>query len=222
MRTALLMTVALTCVACSDPAEPSPETTTAPETSTVSTPTEPTAVPPTATAPPTGTAPATDISPTTGTAPAKTATLPKKQPAGDPAEPSTWLTSLADCPNEGQKAEIQDVLRKDATGDGVTDTLIARTCEASTSYIPSTVEIFDGVERIAVLLEDVGPTDLPWYRSMAVDGETVTVVAYGVSEGGVPACPDLKLTYTYQHANGTFTRTGRQETKVDDLCLPVG
>ncbi|MEU4692408.1 hypothetical protein [Actinoplanes sp. NPDC023714] len=212
-KAALAIAIAMACVACSGPSARTAEPTPAPpSTSPVISPDE---ASPETTSPPAQPAEATTTTTTT------TATPPRK-PTGDPDKASTWLNALADCPNEGQKPQIQQILRKDATGDGAVDTLIARTCEASTSYIPSTVEIFDGTKRIAILLEDVGPTDLPWYRSMTVNDETVAIEAYGVSEGGVPACADLKLTYTYRHANGAFERTGRKETKVDDLCLPVG
>jgi hypothetical protein len=161
-------------------------------------------------------APATEST----TAPATTTAT---TPTVDPGDSRNWTGSLAACPNEGQKPQIQEVRDEDATADGALDTLIARTCEASTSYIPSTVEVFDGRKRIGTLLKDVGPTDLPWYRSMTVTTPgKVTIEAYGVSAGGLQACADLRLTYTYEFQDGGFTRTGREETKVDDLCLPVG
>ncbi|WP_229071005.1 hypothetical protein [Actinoplanes sp. DH11] len=213
---AVLITTAALATACSGPSTPAPEATGQP-----GPPSAPVTAPPSTAPPsiaPTPTAP-TEQTTTAVPTPTRPTTAPPRKIGGK---------DLSSCPNAGQKTQVQEQMTKDVTGDGVPDTLVARTCEASTSYIPSTVEVFDGAagtgrpRRIGTLLKDVGPTDLPWYRSMTVDGETITIEAYGVSEGGVQACADLKLTYTYAYAGDSFRRTARNAAKVDDLCLPVG
>ncbi|MFC7534039.1 hypothetical protein [Actinoplanes sp. GCM10030250] len=146
---------------------------------------------------------------------------------GDAGDGGNWFSALADCPDEGQEPEVQRLIQADVTGDNVKDALVARTCEASTSYLPSTVEVFDGLaggekpRRIATLLDEAGATDLPWYRSLKVEADLVVIQAYGVSPDGVPACPDLKLTYTYRWSGGDFERVARETAKTTD-CLPVG
>ncbi|GIF04114.1 hypothetical protein [Actinoplanes siamensis] len=120
---------------------------------------------------------------------------------------------------------MQKLVYGDVTGDGVPDALVARTCEAATSYWPTTVEVFDGASganprRVGTLLTDVGDKDLPWFRSMSVSGQTVTIKAYGTSPRAERACADLELTYRYDYRGGEFTRTGRQATRSAE-CLPI-
>ena len=177
-----------------------------------------TAVPaPGVTTSPTTPAPAT-TSPTT-TSPAVTSPVaePTKKPVADPAKMVTA------CPNAGQSAIVQADVTADVTGDGVPDRVIARSCTALTSYWPSTVEVFDGAgdDRIATLLGDVGPTDLPWVTRVTVAGRTITIAASGVSQHGTQACADLGLTYTYRYAGGGLRRTGRDAVNAGH-CLPVG
>ncbi|MEU4619885.1 hypothetical protein AB0G04_07885 [Actinoplanes sp. NPDC023801] len=145
----------------------------------------------------------------------------------DAGDGGNWFANLEACPNEGQKAEVQRLEFADVTGDGVDDALVARTCEAFTAYIPSTVEVFDGTtagdakpKRIGVLLKDAGQADLPWFTSMSAKGGTVTIKAYGVAENGIQACPELKLTYVYRFGDGKFERTGRTATNAGD-CLRI-
>ncbi|MEV6342522.1 hypothetical protein [Actinoplanes sp. NPDC051851] len=141
--------------------------------------------------------------------------------APSPAASADLLALLKECPNEGQKGRIQQTFTQDVTGDGTPETLVARTCEASTSYIPSTVEVFQGTKRIGTLMEEAGPTDLPWFVSLTAAGTEVTVTANGVAEDGTQACPELEITYRYAYADGAFKRTAREATTASD-CLPVG
>ncbi|WP_221322324.1 hypothetical protein [Actinoplanes sp. L3-i22] len=143
----------------------------------------------------------------------------------DPGDGGNWFGALQKCPNGGQATEVQRLEFADLTGDGVKDALVARTCQASTSYWPSTVEVFDGTtgekpKRIGTILKDVGSDDLPWFQSLSVSGKVVTVKTYGTSAKGQQSCPDLKLTYRYEYRSGAFTRIGRQATTVAD-CLVI-
>ncbi|GLX99692.1 MULTISPECIES: hypothetical protein [Actinoplanes] len=138
-----------------------------------------------------------------------------------------WDAMVADCANDDQEAVVQQVVNADVTGDGKPDALVARTCDASTSYYPSTVEIFDGSSpsarpwRVGTLLSDVGPTDQPWLTGLKVSGGVVTVTANGVDAKGSNACPNLKLTYRYKLSGTQFKRLDRQATTSTE-CLPVG
>ncbi|GAA1637772.1 hypothetical protein [Actinoplanes couchii] len=163
------------------------------------------------------------------------------EPIGDPSveaeDPSGNLASLGDagdwdafieeCKNPEQEALVQLVTTGDMTGDGTADALVARTCDASTSYFPSTIEVFDGASpasgpvRVGTpILTDVGPTDQPWVVGMAVKNKAVTVTAYGTDSTDSNACPKLRLTYRYQLQGDAFEQVDRAATK-SASCLPV-
>ena len=142
-------------------------------------------------------------------------------------EDADWRKMVSACPHKGQKPVIQKVVTADVTGDGVHDALVARSCEAVTSYWPSTVEVFDGASqpakprRIGVLLDEVGAADQPWVTKLRAGGREVTIEAHGVDELSDNACPDLNLTYRYRFSGGDFQRVARQVGNAD-ACLPVG
>lgn len=158
-----------------------------------------------------------------GTIPTKppTATPTTKPPAATPpAKPQTvktpsrprtdWVKLVKKCPHPGQKVEIQKVKTADVTGDGTDDTLVTRGCEASTSYWPSTIEVFDGDsrKRLGTLLE--GDVEEPVVTGVTVAEGVVTVKAYGTTLKGTKACPDLALTYRYEYAGDGFKRLSRE------------
>ncbi|WP_433295857.1 hypothetical protein ACQP2F_36920 [Actinoplanes sp. CA-030573] len=138
-----------------------------------------------------------------------------------------WKKLVMPCPNAGQKPVVQKVITGDVNRDGTHDALVARSCEAQTSYWPSTVEIFDGASpatsprRLATLLADVGPDDQPWVVSLRVDGGAVVIKAYGVDEHSNNACPDLTFTYRYRLDGKGAHREQRQVANANK-CLPVG
>lgn len=128
-----------------------------------------------------------------------------------PDERPNWARLVQACPNRGQKTEIQQILEGDVTGDGRADTIVARTCEASTSYWPSTIEVFDGAsdplrpERIGdPLLTERHREDEPVVTGLSINAGMIGVKAYGTSPKGTRACPDLKLFYRYEHRGDGF------------------
>lgn len=143
---------------------------------------------------------------------------------GDQAD---WKSLVEPCPNTGQKPVIQKVVTADVTGDGTYDAVVARTCESSTAYWPSTVEVFDGTSqskqprRVGTLLTDVGKTDLPWATQVRVSGRTVTVEAYGVDAHTTQACPSIAYTYRYTYDGGSFRRVGRDVGNAN-TCPKIG
>ncbi|MCA2218209.1 hypothetical protein [Jidongwangia harbinensis] len=145
--------------------------------------------------------------------------------SSEPAEEIDWSTRVQACPNPGQPVIVQHVATGDVDGDREPDTVVARTCEPSTSYWPSTVEVFGSAEdkrrRLGVLLEDVGATDRPWVTKVAVDNGTVVVEAYGVDETSEGNCADLNFTYRFRYAAGAFTREARDVGNANK-CQPVG
>ncbi len=175
-------------------------------------------------------APATTQAPTAAPATSKPVVVPvktaKPTPVGDAGDGGNWFAALKPCPNKGQQVVVEKMATGDLTGDGVNDVAVARSCTAVTSYWPSTVEIFDGAaggekpKRIATLLDDLGPTDMPAVQSLKAGGRTLTVTAYGLSAKAAHACPDLKLTYQYKYSGGEFTRTSRKAVTAKD-CLAV-
>lgn len=138
-----------------------------------------------------------------------------------------WKKLVKPCPNDGQEPVVQKVITGDVNGDGTYDALVARGCEARTSYWPSTVEIFDGAssasspKRLATLLTDVGPDDQPWLVSLRVDGGAVVIKAYGVDKHSANGCPDLTFTYRYRLDGKVAHREQRQVANANK-CLPVG
>lgn len=163
------------------------------------------------------------------------------EPSGDPSveaeDPSGTLASLGDgadwdtfiaaCDNPEQEPIVQLVTTGDMTGDGTADALVARTCDASTSYFPSTIEVFDGASPAAqpdrvgtTILTDAGPTDQPWVIGMAVKDQAVTVTAYGTGSTDSNACPTLRLTYRYQLQGSAFEQVDRAAVPSAD-CLPI-
>ena len=137
-----------------------------------------------------------------------------------------WSEVVEPCPHDGQKVVVRTVLSTyDVTADGVEDTLVLRGCEASTSYWPSTVEVFDGTarpekpRRIGALLK--GSKDVPWVTELRVIKGYVVLPAYGLSKGAPAACPDLNLTYRFRYTGGKFQQTWRDAGKAAE-CLPVG
>jgi hypothetical protein len=138
-----------------------------------------------------------------------------------------WASMVTKCPGEGQKTIVQKVVTADVTGDGWRDALVARTCEASTSYWESSVEVFDGrspatsPHRLGILLADVARTDAPWLEKLSVSGGEVAIRAYGVSTKGTKACDDLDITYRYRYTGGAFHRVSRVSAPVTS-CPDVG
>lgn len=106
---------------------------------------------------------------------------------------------------------IQKVLEAEVTTDGVADTLVTRSCEASTSYWASTVEIFDGEssKRVGTLLEAAAKNDEPVVTGVTVTKGVITVKAYGTSLKGTKACPDLLLTYRWRYVENGFEELSR-------------
>ena len=189
-------------------------------------------------------APGTEGPAPTGTGAPAAAGTPKA-PTGEPDRPAPngpdddagpaptrkprvpkWNTVVEPCPHPGQRVVIRKVLGTyDVTADGVEDTLVLRGCEASTSYWPSTVEVFDGTapperpERIGVLLK--GAKDVPWVTDLRVIKGYVVLPAYGLSKKAPAACADLNLTYRFHYTDGAFRQTWRDAGRSAD-CLPVG
>jgi hypothetical protein len=160
----------------------------------------------------------------------------KTTPVGDPGDggmlaglgdEADWKSIVKACPHDGQQPIIQKVVTADVSGDGTYDAVIARTCESTTAYWPSTVEVFDGASpsdhprRIGTLLTDVGRDDLPWLTKLQVTGRTVTVHAYGVDAHTTQACPSVAFTYRYAYDGDTFRRTAR-EVGDAGTCPSVG
>ncbi|MEU8241808.1 hypothetical protein AB0C07_26455 [Actinoplanes missouriensis] len=185
-------------------------------------------------APPTSSSPAPAATATTSpaatatTSPAATATTsPAAAGGASPIDEINWVNTVEDCPNSGQKSVVQKVISADVTNDGTPDALIARTCEATTSYFPSTVEVFDGGSlvtepaRIGTLLAEAGPTDQPWFTGLTTSGTEITVTANGTSGKKGNACADLSLTYGYRLTGGKFEQVHRKAVASPD-CLPVG
>ncbi|MGK5683039.1 hypothetical protein [Actinoplanes sp. URMC 104] len=170
-----------------------------------------------ATSPPATGAPAevttvTVTPPTARSTPTRTKSTPSKAPA---RKPGGWAAFVKPCPYEGQKAEIQGVVEQDVTEDGLAETLVTRSCEASTSYWHSTIEVFDGASdpaqprRIGTLLEDVAKMDEPVVQKVTFNKGIVGVRAYGTSAKGEKACPDLTLFYRYEYTGSGFKRIWR-------------
>lgn len=172
-----------------------------------------------------------------GPAPATTASpvAPENLPeAEDPTgtlaavgDGGDWDNYVAACANAEQEPIVQHVAVGDVNADGTADALVARTCDASTSYFPSTVEAFDGRSPVEAptrigkpILTDVGPTDQPWVIGLSVKGGAVTVQAYGTDSADSNACPKLKLTYRYELRGGDFEQTDRAATK-SATCLAI-
>ncbi|MBU2670366.1 hypothetical protein KOI35_43380 [Actinoplanes bogorensis] len=153
----------------------------------------------------------------------KTAT-PTKRPtqAGDYSE---WVPYMKGCPYDNQDIVIQAGTQVDVTKDGVRDTIITRTCEASTSYWASTIEIFKntgnpiGAQRIGVLLEDVAKADEPVVQEVNIKNGVIEVIGYGTSAKGSKSCPNLTLNYRYEYQGGSFKRIQRT-VGTSPECLP--
>jgi len=149
---------------------------------------------------------------------------PAGKPAPGPARPD-WRTAVLPCPQD-LRVVLQRVDTADVTKDGVPDTLVTRSCAASTSYYPSTIEVFDGTaaarspRRIGVLLKDVGGTDKPWATKVVIIKGIVAVQANGLGPRSDSACPDHRFTYRYQFSKGQFKRIWRDLGKAD-TCLPA-
>ena len=153
-----------------------------------------------------------------------TPTKTKPRPTIKPVVPQ-WSAVTKPCPYDGQKVEIQDVVHEDVTRDGVADTLVTHSCEATTSYWASTIEVFDGSanpakpERIGTLLEDVSNRDQPVVEQVTFTKGTVGVKAHGTSAKGSRACPDLLLTYRYEWKGRAFLLTSR-DAEQNPECPP--
>ncbi|GAA3342395.1 hypothetical protein GCM10020358_37230 [Amorphoplanes nipponensis] len=142
-------------------------------------------------------------------------------------EDADWKKIVKPCPNDGQRVIVQRVVTADVTGDGTYDAVVARSCEAVTSYWPSTVEVFDGTspstrpERVGTLLADVGPADEPWLTTLRVNGREVVIEANGVDDSSSKGCADLGFTYRYRFTGGSFKRVAREVGNAGK-CLPTG
>ncbi|WP_127502548.1 hypothetical protein [Actinoplanes solisilvae] len=151
-------------------------------------------------------------SPTTPATAAPTTNAPttKSQPAKTTPPKADWAKLVNKCPYPGQKVEIQKVTTADVTQDGTADTLVTRSCDASTSYWASTIEVFDGEsrKRLGTLLQD--DKEEPVVTSVAVAKNIVTVKAYGTTLKGTKSCPDLSLTYRYEYTGEGFTGLSRE------------
>lgn len=136
-----------------------------------------------------------------------------------------WSRFIERCPNAGQPNLVKGVTRGDVNGDGVPDTLVTTTCQASTSYWQSIVEVFDGnsapgaPHRLAELLRDV-PLDTPWVQRITIANKVVTITAAGTGERSAPACPTLVFTYRYQWTGTTLERVSRTSQRASD-CQPI-
>lgn len=167
-----------------------------------------------------------------GAAPEPSGDLPEAEaPGGDLAsvgDGGDWDVYILECENPEQEAVVQTVVTADVTADGVADALIARTCDTTTSYHPSTVEVFDGSSpaqrpwRVGKpLLSDVGATDKPWLTGLRVQSGVIVVEAAGTGDGDAGGCPKLRLTYRYRLEDTAFERLDRTATP-STTCLPVG
>ncbi|UQU62872.1 hypothetical protein COUCH_28080 [Couchioplanes caeruleus] len=142
-------------------------------------------------------------------------------------EDANWKKLVTPCPNDGQKTVIRKVVTADVTGDGTYDALVARGCEARTSYFPSTVEVFDGASqssrprRIATLLEEAGATDQPWLTTVRVSGRQVVIEANGTGPRDTNACPSVAFTYRYRFSGDEVQRVSRDAHDAR-RCLPAG
>ncbi|MEV0895599.1 hypothetical protein [Actinoplanes sp. NPDC049802] len=172
-----------------------------------------------------------------GPAPSVTASpvAPEKLPeAEDPTgtlaavgDGGDWDNYVTACADAEQEAIVQNVAVGDVNGDNTADALVARTCDASTSYFPSTIEVFDGKSPVEKptrigkpILTDVGPTDQPWVIGLTVKGGAVTIKAYGTDSTDSNACPKLRLSYRYKLQGADFVRTDRAADK-SASCLTI-
>ncbi|GAB2605023.1 hypothetical protein Aab01nite_78850 [Paractinoplanes abujensis] len=153
------------------------------------------------------------------TRPAPTATKTREPQLKD------WAAAVKPCPYRGQKVEILDGGHEDVTKDGIMDTMVTRSCEASTSYWANTIEVFKnttdprGAERIGTLLEDVAEMDQPVVEQVLYNKGVIEIKAYGTSAKGAKACPDLILFYRYEYIGGKFKRTWRDQGFKDECKL---
>ncbi|MBL7261064.1 hypothetical protein [Paractinoplanes lichenicola] len=160
------------------------------------------------TTPPT-TAPTTSAPKPVRSSPSPTATKTRQPQVKD------WADVVKPCPYEGQKVEILDAVHEDVTKDGIMDTIVTRSCEASTSYWANTVEVFKntteprGAKRVGTLLEDVAKMDEPVVEQVLFNKGIIGIKAYGTSAKGARACPDLILFYRYEYTGGKFKRIWR-------------
>jgi hypothetical protein len=156
---------------------------------------------------------------------------PTQSSAGKPGKPSPgpkrpdWRKVVLPCPQD-LRVVLQRVTTADVTKDGVPDTLVTRSCVASTSYFGSTIEVFDGTaapqspRRIGVLLKDVAGKDKPWATKVVIIKGIVAVQANGLGPRSDNACPDHRFTYRYQFSKGQFKLIWRDFGKAEK-CLPV-
>jgi hypothetical protein len=165
----------------------------------------------------------------TTAAPGASEELPEAEdPAGNLAgvgKEADWDAFVLACDNPEQEAVVQQVTTGDVTGDGIADSLVARTCDGATPYFPSTVEVFDGSSpahrpwRIGTpLLKDVAATDKPWVTGVAVRSGEIVVEANGTAGSG---CPKLRITYRYA-LEGTALKQRSRSAADGGSCLPAG
>lgn len=168
-----------------------------------------------------------DSQPTSKPSPTQSSTstptsTPTSKPAPTPKRPD-WRKAVLPCPQD-LRVVLQRIIIADVTKDGVPDTLVTRSCEASTSYFGSTIEVFDGTaapqspRRIGVLLKDVAGKDKPWVTKVVIIKGIVTVQANGLGPRSSSACPDHRFTYRYQFSKGQFKLIWRDFGKAD-TCL---
>lgn len=95
---------------------------------------------------------------------------------------------------------VEDVVYGELTSDGVTDAVVAASCDSTTSGNPDKVAVFEGTkggaERMGVLIEDSDPLSLR-VNGLTISGKTVTISALGFSENAALCCPDRLYTQKF-------------------------
>lgn len=131
-----------------------------------------------------------------------------------------WARQIKSCPFPNQRMRVNMIVKGDVNGDGTPDTLVVDSCDASTSYWQSTVEVFDGTStpsatrRMGILLTEQ-VDDQPVAQHVAVSGGIITITGIGTGIHATKACPDLDLTYRYRWTDGAFrlvARTAQQRS----------
>ncbi|GIE35708.1 hypothetical protein Ait01nite_087530 [Actinoplanes italicus] len=151
-----------------------------------------------------------------------------------------WDTFVLACKNPEQEPVVQQVVTGDVTGDGVADAVVVRTCDSATTYIPSTIEVFDGSSpaqrpwRVGKPLL-AGDADhlKPWVTQAEVRSGEIAVKFNGYqpsyeSDGSLKPnqakCPEYKFEYRFR-LEGTDFLTTHKAAGIEGSgtgCLPAG